>query len=144
MDMICFLTEIKYVAGLLQWVHIQEVKPCSTPISTTCILSKFDSSDFSDPQLYHNSTVGALHYLGFTRLDVACRVHCVSKSMHQPMENHWEVVERIHSKLWHSFQKYIRSDDRHSVGAYCICHGTNMISWSCKQQQTVARKWIKI
>ena len=61
------------------------------------------------PLVFYHNTVGGLHYLGFTRLDVAFRVHCVSKSMHQPMENHWQVVKRIHNKLWHLFQKYIRS-----------------------------------
>ncbi|KAB5521562.1 hypothetical protein DKX38_025881 [Salix brachista] len=30
-------------------------------------------------------------------------------------------------------------DDRRLVGAYCIYMGTNLISWSCKQQPTVAR-----
>lgn len=30
-------------------------------------------------------------------------------------------------------------DDRRSVSAYCIFHGSNLVSWLCKQQQTVAR-----
>jgi hypothetical protein len=73
-----FLTQRKYVADLLQWFHMHEAKPCSTPMSTPCFLSKFDSSDFLDPHL-HRSTIGALHYLGFTRPDIAFAVHRVGK-----------------------------------------------------------------
>jgi hypothetical protein len=44
----------------------------------------------------------------------------------------------------HSFQGFSDADwagdrdDKSSVGGYCIFHGTNLTSWSCKQQQTVA------
>lgn len=58
-----FLTQRKYVADLLQWVHIHEAKALFNSYENHFILSKFDSSDFSDPQLYHN-TIDALHYLG--------------------------------------------------------------------------------
>lgn len=89
-----FLTQRKYVADLLQRVNMHEAKPCSTPMSITCSLSKFEGHDFSDPQLYR-STIGALHYLGFTRLDIAFAVHRVSKFMHQPKDTHWQAVKRI-------------------------------------------------
>jgi hypothetical protein len=71
---------------------MHEAKPCSTLMSTTYRLSKFDGHDFSDPQLYR-STVGALHYLCFTRPDIAFTVHHVSKFMHQPKDTHWQAVK---------------------------------------------------
>ncbi|KAF5462462.1 hypothetical protein F2P56_018466, partial [Juglans regia] len=131
---------------------------CATPMATTCNLSKFEGADFSDPQLYR-STLGALHYLSFTRPDIAYSVHRVSKFMHQPKEPHWQAVKRILRYLKHtiSFGLYFSnqtdqalhsfsdadwagdSDDRRSESAYCIFHEKNLISWSCKQQQTVAR-----
>ncbi|KAF5472272.1 hypothetical protein F2P56_009006 [Juglans regia] len=68
--------------------------------------------------------VGALHYLGFTRLDIAFTVHCVSKFMHQPKDNHWQSVKRIlrylkftvgyalhfHNNSYHSLQGFSDED----------------------------------
>lgn len=69
-----YLSQRTYIANLLQRVNMHEAKPCSTPMSTTCALSKYAGTNFSNPQLY-KSTVGALHYLGFTRLDIAFAVY---------------------------------------------------------------------
>jgi hypothetical protein len=60
-------------------------------MSTNCTLSKFEGIDFDDPYLYR-STIGALHYLGFTLPDIAFAVHKVSKFMHQPKDVHWQAV----------------------------------------------------
>lgn len=82
-----------------------------------------------------------------------------TKIMHQPKEPHWQAVKRILRYLQNTISFGLRitqnsdhslngfsdadwggdRDDRRSVGAYCIFHGQNLISWSCKQQQTVAR-----
>ena len=79
--------------------------------------------------------------------------------MHQSKDPHWQAVKRIlrylkHTVAYglhftsvsdHSLHAYSDADwaadkdDRRSIGAYCIFHGSNLISWSCKQQQTVAR-----
>jgi hypothetical protein len=127
-------------------------------VQKTCNLSKFEGADFSNPQLY-KSTIVALHYLGFTRLDITFAVHRVSKFMHQPKDPHWQAVKRILRYLkhtvdyglhftslsYHSLNVYSDADwaadkdDRHSIRAYCIFHSSNLINWSCKQQQTVAR-----
>ena len=126
---------------------MHEAKPCTTPMSTTCNLSKFEGADFSDPQLYR-STVSALHYLGFTHPDIVFAVHCVSKFMHQPKDPHWQAVKRIlrylkhtvgydlHLKSLsdHSFHAYsdadwaLDKDDKRSIGVYCIFHGSNLVS----------------
>ncbi|KAF5480584.1 hypothetical protein F2P56_001320, partial [Juglans regia] len=96
-----FLTQRKYIGELLRKVNMDNVKPCATPMATTCHLSKFEGVDFNDPQLYR-STVGALHYLGFTHPDIAYSVHRVSKFMHQPKEPHWQAVKRILRYLKHT------------------------------------------
>ncbi|XP_041011342.1 uncharacterized mitochondrial protein AtMg00810-like [Juglans microcarpa x Juglans regia] len=137
-----YLSQRKYVANLLQRVNMHEAKPCSTPMSTTYALSKYDGTDFSNLQLYR-STVGALHYLDFTRPDIAFAVHRVSKFMHQHKNIHWQAVKCIirylkftvgyalhfHNNSDHSLQGFSDADwaadkdDRRSVGAYCIFHG---------------------
>ncbi|KAL3564814.1 hypothetical protein D5086_032860 [Populus alba] len=132
-------------------------KSCSTPISTSVTLTATDTATFDDPTLYI-SIVGGLHYLSFTRLDIAFVVHRVSKFMHQPKQSHWLCVKRILRYLKHTisyclllscnnsftFQAFSDADwvgdidDRRSVGAYCVFLGSNFISWRSKQQATVA------
>lgn len=103
--------------------------------------------------------VGGLQYLSFTQPELAFAIHKVSKFMHNPMEMHWTTVKRIlrylkytisHSLLIQPFTTFqlqtfsyanwaSNRDDRRSIGTYCVYLGKNLISWSCKQQKTVAR-----
>ena len=98
---------------------MHKAKPCTTPMNTTYNLSKFEGADFSDPQLYR-STVGALHYLGFTRLNVAVVVHHVSKFMHQPKDLQWLAVKRILRYLKHTvgYGLHLKSLSNQSLHAY--------------------------
>jgi hypothetical protein len=62
-------------------------------------------------------------------------------------------ISQTYSELWPSFKSLsdhslhaysdadwvAKKDDRRNIGVYCIFHGFNLISWSCKQQQTVTR-----
>ena len=88
-------------------------------MSTPCILSKF-----------HN-TVGALHYLVFTHLDIVFTATMLADS---------SINRRtIILKLSNAFQGFGDDaywagdrDDKHSVGAYYNFYGANLISWICK------------
>jgi hypothetical protein len=137
---------------------MDKAKPCLTPMSTSQLLSKSDGIPFADPHLYRN-IIGGLQYLSFTRPDVAFAVHKVSKYMYNPLEPHWIAVKCIlrylkstisHALLiqpstavkLHCFSDADWAsdhDDRRSVGAFCVYLGKNIISWGCKQQQTIAR-----
>ena len=75
------------------------------------------------------------------------------------MKMHWAAVKRILRYLKHTISHSLLiqltanvtlqtfsdvdwasdPDDRRSVGAYCVYLGNNLVSWSCKQQQTVTR-----
>lgn len=132
-------------------------KPYNTLMSTSQPLIKSDGIPFHDPHLYR-SIVGGLQYLSFTWPDLPFAVHKVSKYMQNPMEPHWAVVKRIlrylknnisHALLIHSttdlqLQTFsdvdwaYDCDDRRLAGAYYVYFGNNLISWGCKQQQTVA------
>lgn len=83
-----YLTQCKYISDMFRQVNMDNVKPCATPMATTCDILKIEGADFNNPQLYRR-TVGALHYLDFTRPDIVYSVHCVSKFMHQLKEPHW-------------------------------------------------------
>jgi histone deacetylase 1/2 len=78
-----YLTQRRYIVNLLTKSKMDGSKPCSTPMSTTVALTATDTEQFDDPTLYR-SIVGDLHYLSFTRPDIAFTVHRVSKFMHQP------------------------------------------------------------
>jgi histone deacetylase 1/2 len=142
-----YLTQRRYIADLLTKSKMDGAKPCSTPMSTTVALTTIDTEAFDDPTLYR-SIIGGLHYLSFTRPDIAFAVHHVSKFMHQPKQSHWICVKRILRYLKHSisyclllscsssftFQPFSDADwagdtdDRRSVGAYCVFLGSNLIS----------------
>jgi len=137
---------------------MENAKPCTSPMASNCRLTSTDGTPFEDIRLYRN-IVGSMQYLAFKRPDIAFVVHKVSKFTHNPLDTHWLAVKRILRYLKHSIstalfitktvnftlQAFFDSDwaadrdDRRSVGAYCIYMGSNLISWSCKQQPTVAR-----
>jgi len=152
-----YLTQRRYIANVLTKSKMDGAKPCSNPLSTTVALTATDTEAFDDPTLYR-SIVGGLHYLSFTRPDIAFVVHRVSKFMHQPKQSHWICVKRILRYLKHSISYYLLlscsnsftfqafsdadwagdTDDRSFVGAYCVFLGSNLVSWRSKQQATVA------
>jgi histone deacetylase 1/2 len=147
-----YLTQRRYIANLLTKSKMDGAKPCSTPMSTTVALTATDTAQFDDPTLYI-SIVDGLHYLSFTRPDIAFVVHRVSKFMHQPKQSHWICVKRILHYLKQSISYYLLlsrsssftfqafsdadwagdTDDHLSVGAYCVFLGSNLIFWCSKQ-----------
>nr|XP_034889400.1 uncharacterized mitochondrial protein AtMg00810-like [Populus alba] len=98
-------------------------------------------------------------YLSPTRPDISFAVNKVCQFMHQPTDEHWTAVKRILRYLKFSAhfgllimpststQLSIYSDvdwvgcpdDRKSTSGFCLYLGDNLISWSFKKQQIVAR-----
>ena len=73
-----FITQRKFIAYFLRKVYLDKVKPCPTlvifPKSKVLILGPWLSKNI----------VKALHYLGFTHLDIVYNVHHGSKFTCQP------------------------------------------------------------
>jgi len=61
-----FLSQQNYIRDLLLWLKMDGVKPVSSPMATSCKLSKIVDKSLSDSFVYW-STVGALQYLSFNR-----------------------------------------------------------------------------
>ncbi|XP_021768029.1 uncharacterized protein LOC110732399 [Chenopodium quinoa] len=133
-------------------------KPAQTPVDTQSKLNVDSGHKFHDPALYR-SLASALHYLTFTRPDIAYAVQQVCLFMHDPREAHYDALKRIlqyiHSTIDHGLHLYPSPptnlitytdadwggcpDTRRSTSRYCCFLGDNLISWSSKCQHTLSK-----
>ncbi|KAM2277675.1 hypothetical protein ACFXTI_035949 [Malus domestica] len=156
-----FLSQGKYVTDLLLKSGMKMSKPCATPCLPYNRLLKDDGKPYNNPALYR-SLVGPLHYLTFTRPDIAFAVHQVSQFMQCPMEAHFVAVKRIlrylkatkgcglhYTKGGFDLQAFSNADwagdpnDRLSTTGMVVFLGSNPISWSSKKQNIVSRSSTK-
>ncbi|KAH9782897.1 retrovirus-related pol polyprotein from transposon RE1 [Citrus sinensis] len=152
------LSQHKYICDLLKRTDMDGCKETSTPMSVVPKLSAEGGKQFSDPTLYR-SIVGALLYVTITRPEISYAVHRLSQYMQNPLQPHWLGCKRILRYLQGTADYGIyyttkgrmtltgytdadwanNIDDRKSTGGYCIYLGNNLISWSSKKQNAVAR-----
>uniref|UniRef100_A0A803NT19 Reverse transcriptase Ty1/copia-type domain-containing protein n=1 Tax=Cannabis sativa TaxID=3483 RepID=A0A803NT19_CANSA len=112
-----FLSQTKYITDLLVRLNMEGAKRCSNPTSSAIKLSPTEGEPFGDHTLYR-STLGALQYLTLTRPEVAFIINKLKR----------------YDADWASCV-----DDRRSTGGYVMFFGGNLVSWSAKKQQVVAR-----
>ncbi|KAH9723193.1 retrovirus-related pol polyprotein from transposon RE1 [Citrus sinensis] len=163
------LSQTKYIKDLLSRASMQNCKGSDTPLSTGQKLEKVANGclgkEFEDPTLYR-SIVGGLQYLILTRPDIAYSVHKLSQYLSAPTLQHWLACKKVlryhQSTVTHGI--YIQkegelevtglngysdadwacdTDDRKSIGAYCIYLSNNLISRSSKKQAIVAKSSIE-
>ncbi|XP_039001819.1 secreted RxLR effector protein 161-like [Hibiscus syriacus] len=107
----------------------------------------------------YRSIVGALQYIVITRPDVAFAVNRVCQFMQAPLDVHFMAVKRILRYLQGTIDFGLRFtpssrmaltgfadanwgsdvDDRRSTSGFCIYFCGNLVSWSSRKQQVVAR-----
>nr|XP_016510540.1 PREDICTED: uncharacterized mitochondrial protein AtMg00810-like [Nicotiana tabacum] len=134
-----------------------DCKPSPSPADSTIQLSKHGET-FAGPSVYR-SIVGALQYVTITRPEISFSVSRVCQYMHNPTMDHWKAVKRILRYLkgtltyglsiipstFSSVHVYCDAgwaadpDDRRSHHGFAVYYGYNLISWSSRKQQVVAR-----
>lgn len=155
------LTQSKYIRDLLTKTNMAEANAISSPMVSSCKLSKQGSDYMPDPATYR-SVVGALQYTTITRPEISYAVNKVCQYMSAPLNSHWAVVKRIlrylkgtisHGLLlqptdiskplqlraWCDVDWASDVDDRKSTSGAAVYLGPNLVSWWAKKQTVVAR-----
>lgn len=153
-----FLNQEKYASDLLQAAGMLDCAPMPTPLPLQ--LDRIPNQDkvFDNPT-YFRSLAGKLQYLTLTRPDIQFSVNLVCQKMHEPTVSDFNLLKRIlrylkgtinmgvsfESDTNSQLRAYCDSDwagcqdTRRSTGGFCTFLGSNLISWSAKKQDSVAR-----
>jgi hypothetical protein len=152
-----FISQTKYIKEMLKKFGMVDCKPVSTPMQTSCKLSKDDKSKDADQRLYR-SMIGSLLYVTTSRLDVMQAVGQVAIFQATPKETHVMEVKRIFRYLkatkdyglWYpkgndlSLVAYTDADwegsvdDRRSTSGATFYLGDCLVSWLSKKQSSVS------
>lgn len=150
------MTQSKYIIDLLHKTKMTKPQPVSSPLASSCKLSKTISNLSSDPTLY-KSVVGTLQYATLTRPNINYVVNKVCQFTY-PLFTHWTAVKRIlrYLKGTVSYGLHMQpatkgqhlsitamsdvdwasnTDDRGSTSGSAIYLSPNLVSWwSCKER----------
>ncbi|GJS78756.1 putative ribonuclease H-like domain-containing protein [Tanacetum coccineum] len=152
-----FISQDKYVAGILRKFSFTDVKTASTLMDTKKPLLKDSDGDDVDVHIYI-LMIGSLMYLTLSRPDIMFVVCACARFQVTPKVSHLHAVKRIFRYLkgqaklglWYprdsSFDLVAYSDseyagaslDRKSTIRGCQFLGCRLISWQCKKQTVVA------
>jgi hypothetical protein len=64
-----FISQTKYIREMLKRFGMEDCKPVTTPMQTSCKLRKYDDSNSTDQRQYR-SMIGSLLYVTTSKLDV--------------------------------------------------------------------------
>lgn len=135
-----------------------ECNACSTPMVSTAKLYRLDSLPFDDASFY-KSVVGTLQYLTISRPDIAFGVNKLSQFLHSSTVAHWNACNRVLRYLKGTMSLALHFDaastfhmegfsyadwascvdDRRSTGGHCVFIRGNLIVWSAKKHEVIAR-----
>jgi hypothetical protein len=153
-----FVRQAKYMKDLIKKFNMAELKPVSTPMSSTASLGPDEDSEVVDQREYM-SMIGSLLYLTATRPDIQFAVGLRVRFQASPRSSHRTVVQRIFRYLkhtpefgiWYSASSSLdlvsfsdanfagRGIDRKSTSNTCHFLGSSLIYWSSQKQSSVAQ-----
>lgn len=153
------LSQYHYTSDIMKRVGIVDGKPLDMPIHVNKS-AKLSTEPFNDPTKYH-SLAGSLQYLTVTRPDLSYAVNQLCQHMHSPTVAHWShlkwvfryVKDTLHFGLHlcesSTSNLHVFSDsdwagcplDRKSTSGFAVFLGSNLVSWVCKKQRTVAHSF---
>ncbi|KAG7599793.1 Retrotransposon Copia-like N-terminal [Arabidopsis suecica] len=153
-----FLNQEKYATDLLINAGMLDCAPMPTPLPVQIDRMPHQDELFQDPT-YFRSLAGKLQYLTLTRPDIQFAVNFICQKMHRPSVSDFNLLKRIlrylkgtlkmgvslSSETDSVLRAYCDSDHagsketRRSTGGFCTFLGSNIISWSAKRQESVAR-----
>lgn len=107
------LTQSKYIRDNLVKTNMAEAKPISTPMSSSCKLSKSGPDTLYDPSMY-KSVVGALQYATITKPEISFVVNKVYQFMARPLKSHLVAVKCI--------LRYLKSTLHHGLHFLPVDH----------------------
>jgi hypothetical protein len=152
-----FVHQARYMKDILKKFKMDDLKPLSTPMSTTTVLDADEDGKPVDQKEYR-SMIGSLLYLTATRPDIQFSVCLCAHFQASPRTSHRQVVKRIFRYfrytpelgLWYSASSSLSllgfSDadfagcrvDRKSTSGTCQFLGSLLVFWSSRKQSSVA------
>ncbi|KAG7573078.1 Integrase catalytic core [Arabidopsis suecica] len=153
-----FLNQEKYAKDLLENAGMLDCAPMPTPLPIQLNRVPYQDKEFEDPT-YFRSLAGKLQYLTLTRPDMQFAVNYICQKMHKPSVSDFALLKRtlrylkgtidmgltLSTNTDSVLRAYSDSDHagctstRRSTGGFCTFLGLNLISWSAKRQDSVAR-----
>jgi hypothetical protein len=89
-----FVHQVKYTKDLMKKFNMVELKPVSTPMSTTMVLDLDENGKTVDQREYR-STIGSLLYLTMTWSDIQFTVYLCACFQASPRSSHRTTVQQI-------------------------------------------------
>jgi hypothetical protein len=89
-----FVRQAKYTKDLIKKFNMTELKPVSTPMSSTALLGLDEDGEAMDQREYR-SMIGSLLYLTATRPDIQFAVGLCVRFQASPRSSHWMAVQQI-------------------------------------------------
>ena len=152
-----FVSQGKYIKDMLKKFDMNESKAISTPMGTNRNLDSDASGNMVDQKLYH-SMIGSLLYVTISRPNIMFSVCMCARFQASPRESHLKATKRIlrylkhiqYVRLWYpkgsNFKLIGYSDpdyagckvERKSTSGICQLLGRSLVSWSSKNQNSVA------